>query len=70
LFLDITSVLLQHSLNLLEKVESAFSKIAVPARLAAWLQAEVDSLQPGQPELGYSGNLVAGMGQEVKELLE
>ena len=51
LFLDVTSILLLHSLNLLEAVESAFLTIAVPARLTAWVQAEVDGLQPGQPEL-------------------
>jgi hypothetical protein len=51
LFLDVTSILLLYSLNLLEAVESAFPTIAVPARLTAWLQAEMDGLQPAQPEL-------------------
>jgi hypothetical protein len=54
LFLDITSILLLRTLNLLEVVESAFPKIAVPARLTTWLQTEADQLQLLQPDLIYA----------------
>lgn len=50
LFLDVTSILLLHSLNLLNAVESAFPKIAVASRLTGWLQAEADKLQPVHPD--------------------
>jgi hypothetical protein len=50
LFLDLTSILVLSSLDLLDSVESAFPKIAVPSRLTAWLQDEADKLQHPQPE--------------------
>ena len=50
LYLDITSILILHELQLLEVVESTFSGITIPAHLTGWLQAEIDKLQPMQPE--------------------
>ena len=50
LFLDITSLLLLKSLGLLEAVEEEFEHIAISGQLTAWLSAEVDELQPNQPE--------------------
>jgi tetratricopeptide (TPR) repeat protein len=50
LFLDITSLLLLRSLNLLDTVESSFPRIVVSARTTAWLQAETDQLQTQQPD--------------------